>query len=38
MWWEMWKRIHPEWALYSEKPKEPIIKPAPNPKVTYDLE
>jgi len=34
-WWEMWKRIHPEWALHPEVPKVPIIKPAPKPKPTF---
>jgi len=34
-WWNMWKRIHPEWALHPEKPKEPIIKAPPKPKVIF---
>ncbi|MFL5699636.1 MAG: hypothetical protein ACJ797_21350 [Ktedonobacteraceae bacterium] len=34
-WWIMWKRIHPEWALHPEEPKELIIKPAPRPKPTF---
>jgi len=34
-WWEMWKRIHPEWALYPEEPKKPIIKTPPKPKETF---
>src|SRR5260370_8935952 len=34
-WWNMWKRIHPEWALHPEKPKEPIIKPPPKPKEIF---
>ncbi len=33
-WWILWKRIHPEWALYPEEPKEQI-KPAPKPKPTF---
>lgn len=27
MWWEMWKRIHPEWALIPEK--APAVEPPP---------
>lgn len=34
-WWILWKRIHPEWALIPEEPKEPVIKPPPKPKVTF---
>ena len=34
-WWKMWKRIHPEWALYPEAPKEPEIKIPPKPKPTF---
>lgn len=26
MWWILWRRIHPEWALYPEQPKEPEVK------------
>jgi hypothetical protein len=38
MWWILWKRIHPEWALYPEQPKEPVIKPTPKPKPKLTLE
>jgi len=34
-WWELWKRIHPEWALIPEEPKEPEIKIPPKPKATF---
>jgi hypothetical protein len=33
-WWELWKRIHPEWAIVSEEPKETEIPP-PKPKPTF---
>ncbi len=35
IWWKMWKRIHPEWALFPEEPKEPVIKPTPKPRPTF---
>src|SRR6266446_1996075 len=34
-WWILWKRIHPEWALIPEKPKESVTKPPPKPKPTF---
>jgi len=32
--WTMWKRTHPEWALFPEQPKEQEVIIPPKPKVT----
>src|SRR5690348_5605487 len=34
-WWILWKRIHPEWTLIPEEPKEPVIKLPPKPKPAF---